>query len=48
MRNLKLKSFENGSIEQKLVDFINENGIKQEDILKISFSSVHFGIHLNF
>ena len=49
MRKLKHKSFEGRSIEEKLVDFINENNIQQSDILTITYSSdVHFGVHLYY
>ncbi len=47
MRKLKFENFEGRSIEQKLVDFINENNIHESNILKISYSSdVHYGLHL--
>ncbi|NOW97228.1 hypothetical protein [Mucilaginibacter sp. SG564] len=35
MRRLKFEEFTGFSSRKKLVEFINENNIKQEDILKI-------------
>jgi hypothetical protein len=39
MRKLKYKRFAGWSVEESLCDFINENNIKQSDILKIVHNS---------
>lgn len=41
MRKLKLKTFGGWAAEESLVDFINENNIKQSDILKIVYDSIN-------
>ena len=40
MRKLKFEIFSGFSKEEKPTDFINDNNIKQEDILKIVYKSI--------